>query len=151
MRRIYDNGEKMIGRVDDILNVIENSIMKGAINDNSAFDLYKDLKAFEDKTRIVVIDYDNPMSYTIDSWGSEDICDEIETNNESEEDYIVTKTEMTLSSVYVDSCDMTMIIEDTWVDGEPRRTEIKGFYYGKPSEENTNIFKNKGVVCNYEK
>lgn len=57
---------------------------------------------------------------------------------------------ITLDSVYIPENDITIIIEDTYINGVPHKTEIKGFYYGTPSLENTNIFKEKGVVCFYD-
>lgn len=62
---------------------------------------------------------------------------------------IVDKKEIITTSAYVPYLDMTIIVEDIWENGNMIRTEIKGFYYGKPDKEQIEIFKEKGVVCNY--
>ena len=41
-------------------------------------------------------------------------------------------------TAYSASADMTFILKDTLDnDGTPYRTEVIGFYYGEPDEENT--------------
>lgn len=61
-----------------------------------------------------------------------------------------TTTKIILASVYLPNDDMTIIIEDTFINDVPVKTEIKGFYYGEPNEENTEIYKDKGVICTYK-
>ena len=44
---------------------------------------------------------------------------------------------------YAETADITFIVEDTYKDGEIISTEVKGFYYGEPDEENTKEFYGK--------
>ena len=44
-------------------------------------------------------------------------------------------------TAYAEDNDMTFILKDTLNDdGTPYRTEVIGFYYGEPDEENTRQF-----------
>lgn len=47
-------------------------------------------------------------------------------------------------SLYVESYNMTFIMEDiSDMDDRHISTEVKGFYYGQPSEENDKLFYGK--------
>lgn len=49
-----------------------------------------------------------------------------------------------LYSVYAQSADMTFIMEETTdKNGNYISTEVVGFYYGEPTEEDTQFFKGK--------
>lgn len=49
-----------------------------------------------------------------------------------------------LYSVYADRDDITFVMEDTINEnGEITATECVGFYYGEPTEEDTQFFKGK--------
>lgn len=44
-------------------------------------------------------------------------------------------------TVYAETHDITFIMEDTFTnDGEPVSTEVKGFYYGEPCDDDTQTF-----------
>lgn len=44
---------------------------------------------------------------------------------------------------YNNMLDITVIFEDTEINGKITATEVKGFYFGKPSEEDTKKFYGK--------
>ena len=48
-----------------------------------------------------------------------------------------------LFSVYAPNHDMTFIMEETTDRGELISTECVGFYYGEPTQEDTQYFKGK--------
>lgn len=43
-------------------------------------------------------------------------------------------------TAYAPENDMTFILKDTMLDGEPIATEVIGFYYGEPDDELTAQF-----------
>ena len=48
------------------------------------------------------------------------------------------------------SGDITFIMREIWnSDGDPVQSEVVGFYYGEPNEEDTEYFKTKGVISKY--
>jgi len=65
-------------------------------------------------------------------------------------DYIEEKTTIYLTSSYVHSLDITIIVETIWKNNIEYKTEIKGFYYGKPNKDLTETYKDKGVILYYE-
>ena len=47
-------------------------------------------------------------------------------------------------TIYAKTADITFIMEDTFnIYGEPVSTECKGFYYGEPTERDTQYFYGK--------
>lgn len=66
MNKIYDNGYKLLGTVKDIRKDIENNIRTSDMEEQ-LYEILEELKEYKDND-IVVIDYDNPMGYTIESW-----------------------------------------------------------------------------------
>lgn len=74
MYNIYDNGALMLGNIKDVISEVENEMKKDI---DMCFvdqeELLKDLKELEPIADIVMINYDNPMGYTIDYWDSNDI------------------------------------------------------------------------------
>lgn len=70
MNKVYDNGYKMIGKVENILNIMQESHNKGAIDVDFMQELSKELEYYE-KSDIVLINYDNPMGFTIDEYWKE--------------------------------------------------------------------------------
>ena len=74
MNNIYDNGALMIGNIKDVIKEITNEITNGV--DMCLLDqegLLKDLEELENIADIVMIDYENPMGYTINYWTSNDV------------------------------------------------------------------------------
>jgi hypothetical protein len=71
MNKIYDNGALMIGRAKDILEYADLE----KIDNEEILEIIKELKDLIkiDKDIIVYIDYENPMSYTINYWTSKNI------------------------------------------------------------------------------
>lgn len=69
MNNIYDNGALMIGNIKDIINYIEND---ENLETWEYDDLLKDLKEIENIAYIVMVNYDNPMGYSIDYWTKRD-------------------------------------------------------------------------------
>jgi len=69
MNNIYDNGDLMIGNIKDIINYIEND---ENLETWEYDDLLKDLKEIENIAYIVMVNYDNPMGYSIDYWTKDD-------------------------------------------------------------------------------
>ena len=73
MNKIYDNGQCLLGKVKDILDYVDLE----SLDDETTIDLVNDLKEYN-KESIVFIDYDNPMSYSIDEFTEKDIIKESE-------------------------------------------------------------------------
>lgn len=69
MNNIYDNGALMIGNINDIIKYIEND---ETLETWEFEELLKDLKELKDNAYIVMVNYDNPMSYSIDYWHEND-------------------------------------------------------------------------------
>lgn len=74
MLNIYDNGALVLGNIRDVIKQIETEMKKDI---DMCFvdqeELLKDLKELEDVADIVMVNYDNPMGYSIDYWGNNDI------------------------------------------------------------------------------
>ena len=74
MHNIYDNGALVLGNIKDVIKQIETEMKKDI---DMCFvdqeELLKDLKELEDVADIVMVNYDNPMGYSIDYWSSNDI------------------------------------------------------------------------------
>ena len=52
-------------------------------------------------------------------------------------------------TVYAPTADMSFILEDTFDnDGELISTEVKGFYFGEPDDEDTRTFYND-LIAHY--
>lgn len=45
-----------------------------------------------------------------------------------------------IDAAYSEKHDITFILEHVYIDDEIVSTEVKGFYYGEPTEENTARF-----------
>lgn len=74
MNNIYDNGALMLGNIKDVIKQVETEMKKDI---DMCFvdqeELLKDLKELEPIADIVMVNYDNPMGYTIDYWSNNDI------------------------------------------------------------------------------
>lgn len=46
-------------------------------------------------------------------------------------------------TTYSESEDMTFILKDVFVDDDWKSTEVVGFYFGEPTEENTALYTGK--------
>lgn len=53
-------------------------------------------------------------------------------------------------TVYASSDDITFIMQDTYVDGEYKSTEVIGFHYGEPFEKSIEVFSGKFKAEFYE-
>ena len=69
MNKIYDNGALMLGNIKEIIKYIEND---ETLETWEFENLLNDLKEFDDKVEIVMINYENPMGYSIDYWNKDD-------------------------------------------------------------------------------
>lgn len=69
MNKIYDNGALMIGNIKDIIKYIEND---ETLETWEYEDLLKDLKELKSNANIVMVNYENPMGYSIDYWAESD-------------------------------------------------------------------------------
>lgn len=76
MNKIYDNGYKLLGTVKNIKKDIKNNIRTSDMEEQ-LYEILEELKECKDND-IVVIDYDNPMGYTIDFWEEKDLVKESE-------------------------------------------------------------------------
>ena len=47
---------------------------------------------------------------------------------------------------YSENGDITFLMKEIWDGENPVESEVVGFYYGEPTKENTEYFKDKGVV-----
>lgn len=77
MKKIYDNGEILLGEVKKIKEYTLKQFIKGLIDEEFKTDVLNDLKDFKDNT-IVAINYDNGMGYSIDYWDDSDVIEEQE-------------------------------------------------------------------------
>ena len=75
MKNIHDNGTSVIGNINDIIKYIENY---GNLETSECEELLKELKELKDSVYIVMINYDNPMGYSIDYWCKNDKIKEVE-------------------------------------------------------------------------
>ena len=75
MKNIYDNGEKVLGRIYDL----KEYICRNCEDYEEVKEIIEELENYDEDT-IAVINYDNGMGYSIDYWSSNDII-----NKESEE------------------------------------------------------------------
>ena len=73
MDKIYDNGALMIGNIEEIIKYIEND---ETLETWEFEDLLNDLKELDNKAEIVMVNYENPMGYSIDFWSTEDVIKE---------------------------------------------------------------------------
>lgn len=67
MNKIYDNEYKLLGTVKNIKKDIENNIRTSDMEEE-LYEILEELKEYKDN-EIIVLDYDNPMGYTIESFG----------------------------------------------------------------------------------
>lgn len=70
---IFDNGALMLGNIKDIISYIEND---ESLETWEYEDLLKDLKAIENIATVVMVNYENPMGYSINYWTKNDIIKE---------------------------------------------------------------------------
>lgn len=75
MKNIYDNGEKVLGRIYDL----KEYIFRNCEDYEEVKEIIEELENYDEDT-IAVINYSNGMGYSIDYWSSNDII-----NKESEE------------------------------------------------------------------
>lgn len=75
MKNIYDNGALMLGNINDIIKYIENY---GNLETSECEELLKDLYDLKNDAYIVMVNYDNPMGYSIDYWRKNDKIKECE-------------------------------------------------------------------------
>lgn len=75
MNKIYDNGEMLLGNVNDIIKYTEEQFEKGIVDEEFKNDILEDLKGYSEDT-IVAINYDHGMGYSIDYWDDRDIVKE---------------------------------------------------------------------------
>lgn len=74
MNNIYDNGALMLGNIKEVINEVETEIKKDIdMCMIDARELLKDLKELENVASVVMVNYENPMGYTIDYWSENDI------------------------------------------------------------------------------
>ena len=59
-------------------------------------------------------------------------------------------TEVRIVEYYSEQGDITFIMMETYLRLVPIKSEVVGFYYGKPNKEDTEQFKNRGTVAYYE-
>lgn len=59
------------------------------------------------------------------------------------EEIVENDTTQMLYTTYSEELDVTFIMEDTIQDDDIIKTEVKGFYYGNPNDEDTEYYYNK--------
>jgi hypothetical protein len=69
---VYDNGEYLLGKVENVINHIHNLILEERIDDEYAYEILDDMGKMKPDT-IISIYYNHPMGYTIDYWAYNDI------------------------------------------------------------------------------
>ena len=50
---------------------------------------------------------------------------------------------------YSENGDITFLMEETWNGETPVKSEVVGFYYGEPNEDDTKYYAHRGVVAKY--
>lgn len=55
-----------------------------------------------------------------------------------------------LLEMYVKEYDITFIMEDIRIDGEPKSMECVGWYHGEPEAEATKQFANRQMKATYD-
>lgn len=73
MNKLYDNGALLLGNIDMVIKEVKDEIEKDidmVFTDKE--DLLKDLLELKDIADIVMINYENPMGYTINYWDKND-------------------------------------------------------------------------------
>lgn len=58
-------------------------------------------------------------------------------------------TEVRIEEYYSEEGDITFIMRETFLRSEPIKSEVVGFYYGKPNEKDTEHYKDHGTVAYY--
>ena len=77
--------------------------------------------------------------------GYRDMMDEVENfSAEIVEHTVIDGTE--LETLYSPEGDVTFIMEYTYKNGDLVAERVVGYYHGKPNDEDTEIYKNKGTV-----
>ena len=70
--KIFDNGCCLLGRVDKIISYLEEN-MSTSDMEETVIDMINDLKTYYASDSIVVVNYDNPMSYCFEEFKSNDV------------------------------------------------------------------------------
>ena len=73
MDKMYDNGALMLGNPKKIIEEFYRQKRENNTTDEIVEEIINDLKEIENIADIVMINYDNPMGYSIDSWTKQDI------------------------------------------------------------------------------
>ena len=58
-------------------------------------------------------------------------------------------TEVRIEEYYSENGDITFIMRETFLRSEPIKSEVVGFYYGKPNAKDTEYYKDHGTVAYY--
>ena len=77
MKDVYDNGEKMLGRVKDIKLRNDTMLKKQMIDEDTWSEWAKELVYYDDND-IICIDYTFGMGILIEKWEENDKLEEIE-------------------------------------------------------------------------
>ena len=73
MDKMYDNGALMLGNPKKIIKEFYRQKRENNTTDEIVEEIINDLKEIENIADIVMINYDNPMGYSIDYWTKQDI------------------------------------------------------------------------------
>lgn len=73
MKDIYDNGALLLGNPKMIIDEFYRQKKEYKESDEIVEEIIKDLEEIKDIADIVMINYDNSMSYSIDYWAKNDI------------------------------------------------------------------------------
>jgi len=58
-------------------------------------------------------------------------------------------TEVRIEEYYSEEGDITFLMKEIYLRSEPVKSEVVGFYYGKPNEKDTEYYKDHGTVAYY--
>lgn len=64
MKKIYDDGSKLFGTKEMIVEYINKCLENGEADEEYASEVLEELRAYKDETNLC-IDYDNPMGFVI--------------------------------------------------------------------------------------
>ena len=56
------------------------------------------------------------------------------------------RIKVVVEGIYCEESDITFIMENTYIEGYLKKSEVKGFYFGTPDEEKNKTFYNDLVV-----
>lgn len=67
MNNVYDNGYALLGQTKNLIEMIENNINKGSIDDETITELLKEIKLY-DENSLLYVNYENGMGFIVEEF-----------------------------------------------------------------------------------